>query len=94
MPGLIRLAAPVSRLLPPGSLPWSSKSDTPGDIGPIWSSAMGGGEGSRGEDDGDCADMVGGVEDVAVPILWLLETLYVIQCRLLPIVASIFTSSP
>ena len=28
-------------------------SDRPGDVGPLWSSAIGGGEGSLGEEEGD-----------------------------------------
>lgn len=31
----------------------SSSDENPGDVGPIWSSAIGGGEGSRGEDAGE-----------------------------------------
>lgn len=57
VPGRIRREAPVSVPLP-GSLPWSSNRETPGDAGPSWSSAMGGGEGRRGEEDGECAAIV------------------------------------
>ena len=40
----------------------SSYSETPGEVGPIWSSAMGGGEGSRGDEAGEraAAAMLGG----------------------------------
>lgn len=59
VPGRILRAAPVSILLIPGNLaPCSSKSDTPGEVGPIWSSAIGGGDGSRGDDVGDCAEAI------------------------------------
>lgn len=53
VPGRMRRAAPLSRWAAPSSLPSSSYSDTPGDVGIVWSSAMGGGLGSRGEDEGD-----------------------------------------
>ena len=36
---------------PPGKL--FEYSDRPGDVGPLWSSAIGGGEGSRGDDEGE-----------------------------------------
>ena len=36
---------------PPGNL--GEYSDRPGDVGPLWSSAIGGGEGSLGEEEGD-----------------------------------------
>lgn len=36
---------------PPGNL--FEYSDRPGDVGPLWSSAIGGGEGSRGDDEGE-----------------------------------------
>lgn len=58
VPGRILLDAAASRLCSPGSLLWSSNSDTPGDVGPIWSSAMGGGDGRRGDDEGDTAAML------------------------------------
>lgn len=64
VPGRIRREAPVSVALP-GSLPWSSKSATPGDAGPSWSSAIGGGDGRRGEDAGECAAMARAVGRVA-----------------------------
>lgn len=52
VPGLILLEAPLSTV-PVGNLLLSSNSDTPGDMGPVWSSAIGGGEGSRGDEEGD-----------------------------------------
>lgn len=64
VPGRIRLEAPLLRLSLLKNLSFSSYSETPGDVGPIWSSAMGGGEGSRGEEAGERAAMTvrGGVE--------------------------------
>lgn len=53
VPGLILLEAPASMLLIPARLLVSSNSETPGEVGPIWSSAMGGGDGSRGEEEGE-----------------------------------------
>jgi hypothetical protein len=58
VPGRIRRDAPLLRVLVLGKLTWSSKSDIPGDVGPIWSSAIGGGEGSRGDEAGDRAAIV------------------------------------
>ena len=61
VPGRIRLDAPELTLLTPGNLLPSSNSERPGDVGPSWSSAMGGGEGRRGEEDGETAAMSGGL---------------------------------
>jgi hypothetical protein len=36
---------------PPGNL--GEYNDRPGEVGPLWSSAIGGGEGSRGDDEGE-----------------------------------------
>ena len=36
---------------PPGNL--GAYSERPGDVGPLWSSAIGGGEGSLGDDEGE-----------------------------------------
>ena len=54
VPGRILLDAPVSIALL-GNLAWSSNNDTPGEVGPIWSSAIGGGEGNRGDEEGETA---------------------------------------
>lgn len=56
VPGRMRRDAPVSTERV-GNLPWSSNSDTPGDVGMVWSSAIGGGDGSRGDDAGERAAM-------------------------------------
>ena len=48
VPGLILRDASAA---PPGKL--FEYSDRPGDVGPLWSSAIGGGEGSRGDDEGE-----------------------------------------
>lgn len=60
VPGRILLDAPESAWLKPASCPWSSADAGVGDLGPIWSSAMGGGLGRRGELDGDMAAMTDG----------------------------------
>lgn len=62
VPGRILLDAPES-IAPVGNLLLSSSIDTPGDMGPVWSSAMGGGEGSRGEDEGETALVAAMVDD-------------------------------
>ena len=54
VPGLMRREAPASTELP-GNLPCSSNNATPGDAGPSWSSAIGGGDGRRGDEAGDRA---------------------------------------
>ena len=59
VPGRIRREAPVSTALP-GNLACSSNTATPGDAGPSWSSAMGGGDGRRGDEAGECAAIVEG----------------------------------
>lgn len=60
VPGRILREAPVSTLKAGDFESRSSNNDTPGpgDVGPIWSSAIGGGEGSRGEEIGDCAEAI------------------------------------
>lgn len=48
VPGLIlrdASAAPLGKL--------GEYSDRPGEVGPLWSSAMGGGDGRRGDDEGE-----------------------------------------
>lgn len=58
VPGLIRLlAAPVSwaKVL---RAPASSRTCAFGDLGPSWSSAIGGGDGRRGEEEGDTAEVI------------------------------------
>jgi len=58
VPGRILLDAPESAWLNPLSRPCSSAEAAVGDLGPSWSSAIGGGLGRRGELDGDMAAMV------------------------------------
>lgn len=58
VPGRILLEALVSRAFP-GILSCSLKRAMPGLAGPIWSSAIGGGEGRRGDDRGDWAAILG-----------------------------------
>ena len=55
VPGLILLDAPCVKVSGPSSLPCTSMNPARGDFGPIWSSAMGGGLGRRGELVGDIA---------------------------------------
>lgn len=55
VPGRILREAPSWNV---SSLPWSSEAAI-GDLGPSWSSAIGGGLGSRGELEGDAAIMEG-----------------------------------
>jgi hypothetical protein len=55
VPGLILLDAPCVKVSGASSLPCTSMNPTKGDFGPIWSSAMGGGLGRRGELVGDIA---------------------------------------
>jgi hypothetical protein len=43
---------------PPGNL--FEYSDRPGDVGPLWSSAIGGGEGSRGDEEGEMGVVIVG----------------------------------
>lgn len=71
VPGLILLEAPASMLLIPARLLVSSNSEMPGEVGPIWSSAMGGGDGSRGEEEGEEAAAI--VAAVPVYVLILLK---------------------
>lgn len=67
VPGRIRLAAPVSVVLPlPESFPWSWYREKPGERDPTWSSAMGGGEGSRGDDDGELTDAMVSIRESSV----------------------------
>lgn len=67
VPGRIRLAAPVSVVLPlPESFPWSWYREKPGERDPTWSSAMGGGEGSRGDDDGELTDAMVSIPESSV----------------------------
>jgi len=62
VPGLILLDAPCVKVSGASSWPCTSMNPTKGDFGPIWSSAMGGGLGRRGELVGDIASIVADVQ--------------------------------
>jgi hypothetical protein len=53
VPGRILLPAPASTLLAPSVEGLSSYGETPGEVGGSWTSASGGGDGIRGDEDGD-----------------------------------------
>lgn len=58
VPGLILLLAAPESCAEVLREALSSNSCTPGDLGPSWSSAMGGGEGSLGEEEGDTVEVM------------------------------------
>jgi hypothetical protein len=59
---------------PPGN--FGEYNERPGEVGPLWSSAMGGGEGSRGDDEGE----------IGVVIMWETKCETAIKKRLVCVV--------
>jgi hypothetical protein len=59
VPGLIRLAAPSSGFEAASNESSFERSLIPGLLGPNWTSGIGGGEGSRGELDGETPERDG-----------------------------------